>query len=81
MAQIHFTGNLSYLRKQRGVTQLQLADAVGLKRANIGAYEEGRAHPRLPAIVGLAQYFNVTIDSLLSIDITKRRGRPRKQQL
>ena len=39
--------NLRYLRKQRRLTQEQLAKHTQCSRATIGAYEEGRAHPPL----------------------------------
>ena len=46
----HFAQHLKTLRKARGLTQQELADRIGLKRAALGAYEEGRAEPRLSLI-------------------------------
>ena len=53
------------LRKQKGLTQSVLAEALGVKRAVIGAYEEGRAEPRLATLQLMAHYFGVTADALL----------------
>jgi len=36
----------------------------------IGSYEEGRAVPKLPALQILSHYFNVSIDSLVNIDLS-----------
>ena len=38
--------NIKYLRKEKGFTQQELADRLGIRRASIGAYEECRATPR-----------------------------------
>ena len=42
---------LKALRKTRGWTQTDLADKAGIKRTALGAYEEGRAEPRLGVLV------------------------------
>ena len=53
----HFAQRLKELRKERGLTQQELADRLGLKRAALGAYEEGRAEPRLINVVAIADFF------------------------
>ncbi|HOZ14212.1 MAG TPA: LexA family transcriptional regulator [Tenuifilaceae bacterium] len=62
--------NIKYLRKVRNLTQDQLADKIGVNRAMIGSYEEGRAVPKLPALQILSHYFNVSIDSLVNFDLS-----------
>jgi len=42
-----FAKNLKFLRSRKGLTQAELAANLGIKRSVIGAYEEGRAEPRL----------------------------------
>jgi DNA-binding XRE family transcriptional regulator len=49
--------NLKFLRKKEALTQEQLATKIAVKRAMIGAYEEGRAEPRLHTLQHLAAYF------------------------
>lgn len=61
--------NLRFLRKQLGLTQAELAGKLGLKRPVIGAYEEGRAEPRLQTLQHMAQFFGKRIDDLLSKDL------------
>ena len=39
--------NIRFLRKKINLTQQQFADLIGIKRSLVGAYEEGRAEPRL----------------------------------
>lgn len=66
----HLSSNLKYLRKQKGFTQAQLAERVGLKRPIIGAYEEGRSEPKLATLIHLAHFFEVNIDALISADLS-----------
>ncbi len=53
---------LKTLRKAKGITQEQLADAVGISRGAIGGYEIGRRNPRLPDLQKIAEYFGVGLD-------------------
>lgn len=61
--------NIKYLRKSKGLTQDQLADKIGVNRAMIGSYEEGRAIPKLPALQSLAHYFSMSLDALVLHDL------------
>ena len=62
--------NIKHLRKDKGLTQEQLAHKVGVKRAMVGAYEEGRAEPRLQTIQNLCHYFKVRLDKLIGSDLS-----------
>lgn len=55
-------------RKTKGWTQAQLAERLGLSRAQVGSYEEGRAEPKLDSLRAMAQLFACTIDALVSGD-------------
>ncbi|WP_192820763.1 LexA family transcriptional regulator [Rufibacter sp. LB8] len=61
--------NLKYLRKQQNLTQVQLAEKLEIKRSLIGAYEEGRAEPKLATLQRMAQVFQVSVDQLISPDL------------
>ena len=56
---------LRTLRKARGWTQTDLAEKAGIKRTALGAYEEGRAEPRLGVLVRLAHTLDVSLDTLV----------------
>lgn len=62
---MYLPGNLKFLRKSKKLTQAQFAEKVGLTRSVIGAYEEGRAEPKLQSLMIMAQYFDVSLDDLL----------------
>ena len=65
--------NLKFWRRELGLTQAQLADKLSIKRSLVGAYEEGRAEPRLATLVNMARLFNIPLDSLATTDFTKRK--------
>jgi len=58
--------NLLRLRKDRGLTQEQLADAAGLSRAAYRNLEKGRAAPRTDTLKNLTQALDVPLKELLS---------------
>lgn len=66
--------NIKHLRKEKGLTQEQLAHKIGVKRAMVGAYEEGRAEPRLQTIQNICHYFKVKMDALITKDLAKGGG-------
>lgn len=61
--------NIKYLRKEKGLTQEQLSNKIGVKRAMVGAYEEGRAEPRLQTMQNICHYFKIGLDDLVGRDI------------
>jgi len=65
----HIGENLKYLRKTRGMTQQTLAEALYLKRPVIGAYEEGRAEPKLETLKKISDLFSVPIESLMGVSL------------
>ena len=53
------------LRKEKGITQKELAKAVNITQSNIARYETGQQEPKATNIIALADYFNVSADYLL----------------
>ncbi|WP_242928958.1 XRE family transcriptional regulator [Pontibacter vulgaris] len=68
------TSNIRYLRKKNGYTQAQLAEKLDIKRSLVGAYEEGRAEPKLSTLVNIAQLFNITLDELITLNLAESTG-------
>lgn len=50
------------LRKTRGLTQIQLADALGVERASISNYETGRRYPSLRTLEDIAHTLGVSLE-------------------
>lgn len=53
------------LRKERHLTQKQVAEGVGLTTIAIQNYESGRRKPAYDILIALADYFNVSLDYLV----------------
>lgn len=56
---------LSKIRKEKGLTQQALADAIGLHVTQVKRYEAGQSQPSLEALKKIAKTLRVTIDSLV----------------
>jgi transcriptional regulator with XRE-family HTH domain len=54
------------LRKQKDITQEDLSRTISTKRENITNWELGRTKPDIDAVEKIANYFNVTLDYLIS---------------
>ena len=65
---MEFHEKLQELRKQRGLTQEELAAALFVSRTAVSKWESGRGYPNIDSLKALARYFSVTVDSLLSTD-------------
>jgi transcriptional regulator with XRE-family HTH domain len=68
---MHFSSNIKFLRKRRGRTQDDVAVALNLKRSTLSGYENGVAQPGIEVLVSFSRYFNMSIDTMLKIDMTK----------
>ena len=63
---MEFHEKLQNLRKQKGLTQEELAEALHVSRTAISKWESGRGYPNIDSLKEIAKYFSVTIDELLS---------------
>lgn len=68
---MYFTSNIKILRKRRGRTQDEVAYALNLKRSTLSGYENGVAQPGIEVLISFSGYFNMSIDTLLKIDMAK----------
>ncbi|MZP65343.1 MAG: helix-turn-helix domain-containing protein [Bacteroidales bacterium] len=66
---MYFASNIKFLRKRKGRTQDDMAAALDLKRSTLSGYENGVAQPGIDVLVSFSGYFNLSIDTLLKIDI------------
>jgi transcriptional regulator with XRE-family HTH domain len=68
--------NVYRLRKDRGLTQEQLAEAVGVRQPRIAEVERGDANPRLLTLSRLAFALGVPVAALLDPDSLGRLEEP-----
>lgn len=55
---------LGKLRKERGVRQEELADALQVTRQTIGSLENGRYNPSIVLAFKIARYFDLAIEDI-----------------
>lgn len=60
-----FSQKLSNLRKQRGLTQMELAEKAGIGIAQMRRYEKGSSSPTLEVIKNIAKTLSVSTDELI----------------
>jgi transcriptional regulator with XRE-family HTH domain len=68
---MYFNSNIKFLRKRRGRTQDDVAAVLNLKRSTLSGYENGVAQPGIDVLISFSGYFNISIDTLLKIDMTR----------
>lgn len=61
---------LRMLRESRHLTQLQVANHIGVSKAMISAYETAIKTPSIDVLIRLSRFFGVTVDYLVCVDST-----------
>jgi len=64
-----FSSNLKLLRKRKRFTQGDMAQSLKMKRSTLGGYENEVAYPNINALISLSEFFNVSIDTLIKVDL------------
>lgn len=68
---LYLDSNLTYLRKKNGFSQDKVGDAIGVNRYIISNIENGRSQPSIQQLLLLSKLFKISIDQLLTQDISK----------
>ena len=68
MHQINLADNIIRLRREKKITQEQLADFIGVTKAAVSKWENHQSMPDLLLLPQLAVFFNVTVDELIGFD-------------
>ena len=56
---------LKELRKEKGITQKELSQAIGYAQSTISDWEKGNIEPTASAIIKICDYFDISADYLL----------------
>jgi transcriptional regulator with XRE-family HTH domain len=82
---VDFNEKLQYLRKQKNLTQEELAEALYVSRTAISKWESGRGYPSIDSLKAISGFFSVSLDELLSSDeimtIAEEDGRQREKHI
>lgn len=66
MIQIH--KQISFLRKQNGLTQENLAKSLGVTNQTVSKWESGQCCPDIQLLPAIAEFFHVSVDALLGYE-------------
>ena len=64
-----FPKNLQFLRKEKRLTQAELANKINVDQTTIGRWEDGNRKPTVGNVANIAEIFNVSIPDLLDKDL------------
>ncbi len=67
---LYFGIKLRKLRKEREMTQQQLADKLDITKATVSAYETDAKYPSIEVLIKIAKTFEVSTDYLLGLSET-----------
>ena len=76
---VAISNNIRYIRKKLQLTQEQFGEQLGIKRSLVGAYEEGRAEPRLELLQQMALLAGFSLDALIGQDLALAGGQPQEK--
>ena len=65
---MEFNEKLQHLRRQKGITQEELAGKLYVSRTAISKWESGRGYPNIESLKAIAEFFCISVDELLSSD-------------
>lgn len=68
---MYFGKNIKLMRKRKGRTQDEIARVLNMKRSTLSGYENGVAQPSIDNLIRISDYFNISIDTLVRIDLSK----------
>lgn len=68
---MYFSSNIKLMRKRRGRTQDDMAFVLNMKRSTLSGYENGVAQPGIQQLTAYSDYFGISIDTLIKVDLSK----------
>jgi len=66
-----FSDNIKHLRGKKSLTQQGVADDLAITRARLLKYEDGTSQPPIELLKKISNYYHVSIDLLVSVDLRK----------
>lgn len=67
---MNFGENLQKLRKEKNISQEQLAEELHVSRQTIGKWENGVTYPETECLIQISDFFEVSVDILLKGTVT-----------
>ncbi|MBT3301227.1 MAG: LexA family transcriptional regulator [Bacteroidetes bacterium] len=70
----HFNANIKLLRKRLRITQEDVANELNMKRSTLSGLENNVSQPTITALLTFSNFYKVSIDTLLKIELSKLTG-------
>lgn len=71
---MRFGEKLSFLRKQKGMTQMELAEKLDISRQAVSRWEQGISEPSTENLVSIGTLFDVSVDALVNENVQLQAG-------
>lgn len=77
---MNFHEKLIQLRKKEGLSQEELGERLGVSRQTVSKWELGQSYPDFQRLVGISDYFGLSLDELVrDVDVQDVRDQTKKQ--
>lgn len=76
-----FNDNLNKYRKEKGLSQEELAYRLGVSRQSVSKWESGQSIPELERIIEIANLFSISLDELVGRDYITTKQELNQEQL
>lgn len=74
-----FGENIKELRKERGMTQKELADEIGVSQGAVFFWEKEINEPTAGVLIKMAKFFGVSVDEILSVEKIPKSELPKEK--
>jgi len=68
--------NLKLLRDETGVSQLKLAESIGMSQQSVNGYENSEVEPDISTLIKIADYFETSVDFVIGHTDIRRKIEP-----
>ena len=63
-----FLDKIKDLREEKGLSQMELANATGISQSAIARWELGKSEPTASALITLSKFFGESVDYILGLE-------------
>ena len=77
--EVKFKKNLAVLRRNKKLSQEQLAEKLDVSRQSVSKWESGEAYPEMKMLLNICDLFNVSLEDLVHGDVSAPDGALRKK--
>lgn len=75
----HVADQIRFYRRQEGLTQEQLAEAMGVSVAAVSKWEQGQSLPEIPMLMELADFFDLSVERAFGLSAALERPKERQR--